>query len=91
MDPDGVIVASGERLARQVMPALRRGDSILIRTEGLEGISSSYFNIFLTLIRDELGLAALSKVAFECGSPIHRAILERSLLALTNSTGHKII
>ena len=85
MDPDGVIVASGERLARQVLAALCRSESILIRTEGLEGISSSYFNIFFNLIRDELGPDSLDRVTFECASPIHRAILERSLSAAKNA------
>ena len=85
MDPDGVIVASGERLARHVLPVLRRGESVLVRTDGLEGLSSSYFNIFLIIIRDELGPASLARVSFQFSSTIHRAMLDRSLAAVTNA------
>jgi hypothetical protein len=84
MDPDGVIVSSGERLALAILPALHRGESVVVHTEGLEGLSSSYFNIVLNIIRDELGPASLSRVAFECASPIHRAMLERSIFAAMN-------
>jgi hypothetical protein len=84
LDPDGVIVASGERLARQVLPALRRGEQVIVRADGLAGLSSSYFNIFFNIIRDELGPDALSMVEFDCISPTLRTILERSLSASMN-------
>jgi hypothetical protein len=82
LDPDGIIVASGERLARKVLPDLQRGEEVLVRASGLEGLSSSYFNILLVIIRDEIGPAGLNRISFEFSSPIHRAIFERSLSAV---------
>ena len=82
MDPDGVIVASGERLARQIIPSLRQGKSVLIHTQGIGGVSSSYFNIILQMVRDEAGEGALGRLHFQWSSPIQKGMSERSLEAL---------
>ncbi len=82
LDPEGVIVASGERLAREVVPLLQDGQSVTIDTLGLGGPSSSYFNIFLKMIVDEVGADALDRVHFTFRSSILRSLYERSLAAV---------
>ncbi|MGB7157873.1 MAG: hypothetical protein WBD40_07390 [Tepidisphaeraceae bacterium] len=87
VDPDGLIVRSGELLARGVLAALRHGDSVHVNLAGLCGISSSYFNMFLHTIRTELGAEALGRVQMEFVSPLQRQVYVRSLEAVLKESG----
>ena len=79
--PDGLIVASGEMLARKVIEVLRTGEKVLIQLRGLPGISSSYFNVLLLMVQAEVGPDALDRLQWDLVWPIQRQIYERSLEA----------
>lgn len=82
IDPNGLIVRSGELLARRVIESLRSGESVHIDLRGLSGISSSYFNILLRLIYDEAGAAAIDRVQLAFVSPLQKQVFDRSLEAI---------
>jgi len=82
LDPGGLIVRSGELLARPVVEALRSGGEVTVELRGLGGVSSSYFNIFLRTVRDALGPGALGRVHVRSASPVQMQVYDRSLSAL---------
>lgn len=84
-DPEGVIVQSGKRLAEHVIELLNETrESVAIDLKGASAISSSYFNIFLTLVVERFGVEALRRVEFIFVSPIQQQVFERSREALAN-------
>lgn len=84
-DPDGVVVQSGRRLAEHAITLLNDiREPIAIDLTGASPISSSYFNIFLALIVERLGVEALRQVEFVFVSPIQRQVFERSREAIEN-------
>lgn len=85
LDPNERIVRSGEMLAHQVIQALRTGQSVRVQLQGLPSISSSYFNIFLVMIRDELGAEALHRVHIDFISPLQKQIFDRSFDAVVHA------
>jgi hypothetical protein len=86
VDPDGLIVKSGELLARQAIESLRQSDVVRIQLRGLTGISSSYFNIFLRLIREQLGAEALGRIEMLFVSPLQKQVYDRSLRAVVEES-----
>jgi hypothetical protein len=84
-DPQGVIVASGTRLAEETIRVLEQSDRVTIDLHGMSAISSSYFNIFLVLLGEKLAMQALRQVDFIFASPIHRLLFERSLEAANHN------
>ena len=86
VDRDGLIVRSGELLARKVIELLREGEVVRVQLRGLNGISSSYFNVLLRMIRDDLGADALQRVTLLFVSPLQQQVYERSLQAALSET-----
>jgi hypothetical protein len=78
IDPDGLIVRSGELLARQVLETLRHDESVRVQLRGLSGISSSYFNILLKRVIEDMGCDVLHRVQFDFASPLQKQIFDRS-------------
>jgi len=86
IDPDGLIVRSGELLARQVLGTLRHDESVRVQFRGLSGISSSYFNILLKRLIEDMGPDVLHRVQFEFVSPLQKQIFDRSREAIVVSS-----
>ncbi len=86
VDPGGLIVRSGELLARKVIESLHGNAAVRVDLKGLPGISSSYFNILLRLVYDEAGSAAVDRVQMVFVSPLQKQIFERSLEAIRQSS-----
>jgi hypothetical protein len=86
LDPNGRIDKSGEMLARRAIETLRSGEAVRIQLQGLPGMSSSYFNIFLLMIRDELGPEALERIRMDFISPLQKQIFDRSFDAVVQTS-----
>jgi hypothetical protein len=83
-DSDGLIVRSGELLAHKVIELLQTGQRVTIQLQGLTGISSSYFNIFLRLVCEKFGLDGLNSLQMKFVSRLQQQIYDRSFEAVVN-------
>jgi hypothetical protein len=82
LDPQGAIVASGERLAEAVLPVVKKGESVTIDFNGMPAISSSYFNIFfLKLLLFGVGREVIDRIEWKFVAPFYQRIYERSKAA----------
>lgn len=85
-DPDDVIVASGQLLAGRVIELLRKEPRVRVHLRNMPGLSSSYFNIFIKRIAEEVGPDAPDRVEFDFASPLQANVYARSLDAFRATT-----
>lgn len=85
IDPNGLIVQSGELLGRRTVDALKSGQTARIHLAGLSGISSSYFNIFLRTVCESLGPEALGRIDVVFVSTLQEQVYNRSFAAVSSS------
>ena len=89
LDPDGSIVASGERLADVVADRIDAGGASGVTSvsfDGMRGVPPTFFNVLLTRLADRCGLAAVSeRVAFRFTSAVQEQVYRRSLAAVARS------
>jgi hypothetical protein len=82
LDPEGRIVASGERLAAAVVSVLKGGDSLTIDFVGMPAISSAYFNVLLLRLLDlGVGREVIDRIEWKSLPPLYLPIYERSKAA----------
>jgi hypothetical protein len=76
---------AAERLALAIVEALRGASdcTVLVSLHGLRGISSSFFNLLLGTVLDELGADAIRRqVTFETETRVQSEMLDRSRSAV---------
>ncbi len=88
LDPDGVIVSSGERLATAVVAALEHAQTVNIDLRGMPPISSTYFNVVLRTVRDQFGHQAVERVVVSTPSSIIQSVFDRSKTAFLSPVIH---
>lgn len=85
-DMERSIVENAEILAAAILVELKADRSVIVSLAGLRGAPTSYFNLILRRLVDEVGEAAMrTRVAFEFDSPVQRLVYERSLAAITRA------
>ena len=85
MDSTGSIVATAGRLADELVRHLRDGHSVHISMSGMRGVASSYFNVILKRITEDLGIKALDRLHFQWDSAAQQVVYQRSLKSLMAS------
>lgn len=90
LDSNGLIVESGRLLAQETIRELASCEPVRIDLHGMPGIASSYFNVFLSQLQDELGPPSLDLVSFDFVSPLQRQVFDRSRSAVLNEASGKI-
>jgi|HubBroStandDraft_4_1064222.scaffolds.fasta_scaffold452093_2 hypothetical protein len=81
--PDGLIVGSGELLARRLVELLSSGHDLEVSMAGLRGVSSSYFNVVLHTLSEQFGPEIFSRrITFSFDSKPQREVFERSLASV---------
>lgn len=79
LDPDGSVVKSGFMLADAAVKAIEEHGRVRISLKGLKGAPSSYFNVFLSRIEEQCGLAEIGDhVLLEFGSKVQEMVFRRS-------------
>lgn len=85
--PSESIVDGAERLAEAAVAALRLHRRITISLSGVRGVTSSFANVLLLRILQEIGTTAISeRVTFETDSEAQKQVLERSVAAVRQPT-----
>lgn len=84
---DETIVVGAEKLADAVLCALNDGATVTISMEGARGVSSSFFNVILKRVADQIGPAAANSLCFVFDSEATRMVYERSRTQLLKAVG----
>jgi anti-anti-sigma regulatory factor len=88
IDPQQELVASAKLLADAANDALARAPSVTIDLRGLRSVSSSYFNMLLSLVASTSGNDAIkSRLHFRFLSSAQEQIFKLSFEAVLKSRG----
>lgn len=88
IDPTGGVVSSANLLAAAVISALDENEAVTVQLIGLRSVTSSYFNMILSLVAERHGVDAIrNRLTFQFSSPAQRVIFQRSYDAVLRSFG----
>jgi hypothetical protein len=83
VDPTASIVKSALSLAAAIVQQLAVGNDVIVDLAGLKGLSSSYFNPILQIVKQEFGIEAFgTRVRFSFDSSAQRLVFNRSFEAV---------
>ena len=80
------LVASALLLADAIVSTLQNSVRVVVELKNLRSVSSSYFNVLLTSVAEQCGVASLrSRLLFKFSSTAQQEIFQRSFDAVLRS------